>query len=100
MSGKKIIQGLEEAVEYVKDSKPSWCPQDVWDAAEEYADVLHSPKNYMHRESREVITRAILAAKAEELEFAKPVIEWADRQKRVPYSVATRLDQIRKRGEA
>jgi hypothetical protein len=46
-------------------TKPDDIPQDVWGKASDYADELHVVTDYMFLESRKVIARAIMAAKAE-----------------------------------
>ena len=56
-------------------SKPDWCSTDVWDEAGDRADELHEVGDYMHLESRKVIARAILAAKAEERENIAAYVE-------------------------
>lgn len=87
--------------------KPDDIPQDVWDAAGDYADELHLAGDCMFLESRKVIARAILAAKAEERQNAIGVVLSFERHHGEPGAVASNpyadvrviAAAIRKRGE-
>lgn len=69
-------------------TKPDWCPQRVWDEA-----VEHWRADGCSTGSAIGYARAILAAEKRERDRTQPIVEWAVRVTRKPYSVAMALQQ-------